>query len=108
MSKYFARIDQDNTVAEVIVADDLFWPIDNLDGMWVEAHIDQKGKNFPSIGDYYDIEKDNFIHECLNMSWILNPDTCVWEPPVPYPMDGKPYIWSEKVTNWIISPIWQQ
>lgn len=33
-------------------------------------------------------------------SWIVNEDTCKWEPPTSYPSDGKTYIWVEDDLNW--------
>lgn len=33
-------------------------------------------------------------------SWIFNPDTCEFEPPVPYPNDGKTYRWDEPSVSW--------
>lgn len=35
-------------------------------------------------------------------SWIFNEVKCICEPPIPYPTDGKPYIWDEAVVNWIL------
>jgi hypothetical protein len=37
-------------------------------------------------------------------SWVLNEDTCQWEPPLPYPTDGKLYYWDEPAINWIEIP----
>ena len=34
-------------------------------------------------------------------SWVLNKTTWVWEPPVPYPTDGKVYNWDEATKNWV-------
>lgn len=36
-------------------------------------------------------------------SWTqLNPDTKQWLPPVPYPSDGKIYVWAEDVQSWVL------
>jgi len=37
-------------------------------------------------------------------SWVLDETTNTWEPPVPFPTDGKTYYWDEKVKNWIVAP----
>jgi hypothetical protein len=39
-------------------------------------------------------------------SWQWNQDSWSWESPVPYPQDGKLYIWDENFVNWIevVSP----
>jgi hypothetical protein len=34
-------------------------------------------------------------------SWILNEETCKWEPPVSYPTDEKKYYWDEDSQGWI-------
>ena len=34
-------------------------------------------------------------------SWIGNEETMTWEPPVPYPIDGKMYYWNESTLSWI-------
>lgn len=33
-------------------------------------------------------------------SWIFNENLCTFEPPVPYPNDGKVYQWNENNINW--------
>lgn len=34
-------------------------------------------------------------------SWIGNVETMTWQPPTPYPDDGKNYYWDEPTTSWI-------
>lgn len=34
-------------------------------------------------------------------SWTFNEDTCWFDPPVPYPDDGKPYQWNEETQSWV-------
>lgn len=34
-------------------------------------------------------------------SWTFNEVTCVFEPPVQYPNDGKPYRWNESTMSWV-------
>lgn len=58
-------------------------------------------KNFAGVGFAYDAERDAFIAPCPMPSWRLNEDTCRWEPPVPYPADGRQYLWDEPTTSWI-------
>ena len=36
-----------------------------------------------------------------SQSWIFNDFTCRYEPPVPYPANGKQYQWDEPTTNWV-------
>ena len=36
-------------------------------------------------------------------SWALNTQTYLWEAPVPYPTDGKYYIWDEATESWVLA-----
>jgi hypothetical protein len=56
-------------------------------------------KNYAGIGYTYDQNRDAFIPPKPFASWTLNEDTCLWEPPVPYPADGM-YTWDEETTTW--------
>jgi len=56
-------------------------------------------KNFAGLGYTYDQTRDAFIPPKPFASWTLNEDTCLWEPPVPYPADGM-YTWDEETTTW--------
>jgi len=59
-------------------------------------------KNYAGIGYTYDENRDAFIPpkpEGLD-SWILNENSCVWEAPIPYPSDGKNYLWNEENQQW--------
>ena len=57
-------------------------------------------KNYAGIGYTYDEQRDAFIPQKPYESWILNEDTCLWEPPVPYPTDGEQYTWNEETISW--------
>lgn len=37
-------------------------------------------------------------------SWVLNPQTFLWEAPIPYPNDGKQYYWDEATQSWVLVP----
>lgn len=58
-------------------------------------------KNYAGIGFAYDSLLDAFIPPKPYPSWLLNTDTCLWEAPVPYPNDGKPYVWDEETLSWV-------
>lgn len=34
-------------------------------------------------------------------SWVLDASTNSWQPPTPYPTDGKVYTWDEKTLAWV-------
>ena len=111
---HFAKIDENNIVTEVIVAEQDF--IDSgLVGdssKWIQTSYNTHGgvhllggtpfrKNFAGIGYTYDSLKDAFIPPKLHSGWILNEETCLWEPPIAYPNDGKIYVWDDESLNWL-------
>lgn len=106
---HFAKIDSNNIVTEVIVAEQDH--IDTLSGTWIQTsyntlsgkHINGKTplrKNFAGVGSIYDSVKDAFYEQQPHASWTLNETTCIWEPPTAYPNDGKLYYWDESSTSW--------
>ena len=60
-------------------------------------------KNFAGIGYTYDPVLDAFIPPQPYPSWLLNTETCLWEAPVPYPTDGKYYLWDEATLSWVLA-----
>lgn len=58
-------------------------------------------KNYAGIGYTYDSQRDAFIPPKPYPSWILNEQTCLWEPPVAMPNDGKLYQWDDATTSWV-------
>jgi len=65
-------------------------------------------KNYPGIGYSYDQTRDAFIAPKPEdfPSWILNEEKCIWEPPVPKPLDAfdeedpVSYTWDEETVSW--------
>ena len=61
-------------------------------------------KNYAGIGYYYDEARDAFIQPKLYESWTLDEDTCLWQPPIPYPSnsieDEKRYKQNEVTKAW--------
>ena len=57
-------------------------------------------KNYAGIGYTYDEQRDAFIPPQPHPSWVLNEESCNWEPPVPYPDDGQMYQWDEGSVAW--------
>ena len=69
-----------------------------------EPSIDQSKalrKNYAGVGYLYDPLRDAFIPPQPFASWTLNEDTCLWEPPIPYPEDGDMYTWNEETVSWV-------
>ena len=111
---HFAQIDANNVVVQVIVAEQDFIDSGAVGdpATWIQTSYNTLAgqhtgggtplrKNYAGIGYTYDKERDAFIPPRPRFeSWILNPDTCQWEPPVPYPADDKIYIWEEALQEW--------
>lgn len=57
-------------------------------------------KNYAGIGYKYDPIKDAFIPPKPFNSWILDEQTCLWNPPILYPTDGEIYTWNEINLSW--------
>lgn len=111
---YFAKV-IDGKVVTVIAADQDVIDSYNEPGLWIQTSYNtHKGvhvnggtplrKNYASVGFTYDAERDAFIPPKPFETWVLNEDTCVWDAPVPYPEDGKAYIWDDSVVNWVLRP----
>lgn len=109
---HFAQIDKNNIVVQVIVVEqqDIDSGVYGDPSSWIKTSYNTQGgehplgkplrKNFAGIGYKYDKILDAFIPPRPHNSWILNQDSCCWEPPVEMPMDGKMYNWDEQTTNW--------
>lgn len=112
---HFAQIDEENLVMQVIRARniDLELRTINYGERWVQCSYNTRGgvhssggtplrKNYPGMNWTYDPIRDAFIPPKRYDSWVLNEDTCLWDPPVPKPIDDdKLYIWDENLKNWI-------
>lgn len=109
---WYAQIGTDKVVQQMLfVADvyDLSWVQKVFGGVWVEA-IENGGvqKNFPAPNFIYNSELNVFTPPKPFASWILNEDTCLWEAPINYPVDGVDYKWDEQAyqtdntTGWVL------
>lgn len=106
---HWAELDENNYVIRVTVGDNndpngdegYQWLLDNLGGRWVKTSYNGNiRKNYAGTGFYYDEERDAFIPPKPYESWLLDEETCRWEPPVPYPADGAFYAWNEETQSW--------
>ena len=109
---HFAKVNN-GIVEQVIVAEPEFFEtfVDSSPGEWIQTSYNTHGgqhpenrplrKNYAGIGFTYDRTRDAFIPPKPYASWVLNETTCLWDSPVPYPTDGKRYIWNEVTTSWI-------
>lgn len=60
--------------------------------------------NYAGIGDIYDSINDVFYLPQPYPSWVIGAPTWRWQAPVPYPTDGKNYIWDEATVSWVLVP----
>ena len=119
---HFAEINNENIVQRVIAAEQDFIDSGAVGDAnnWIQTSYNTRGgvhyapnsntpdggialrKNYAGIGYTYDKERDAFISYQPFPSWTLDEDSCIWNPPVAHPMDGKgPYHWDEDVGNWV-------
>lgn len=115
---HFAKI-EDGIVTQVIVAEQDFISTGVLGdpAAWVQTSYNTRGgvhyapntntpdggialnMNYAGIG--YTWNGIGFAAPQPYPSWILNQSTYLWESPIPYPNDGKRYIWDESTISWI-------
>ena len=114
---YFAQIDEDGTVLQVIsvsntdapdpapanseplgqafIADVLGFP-----GEWRQTSFSGSiRRRFAGIGWQYHAERDAFIEPQPFPSWTLDANHD-WQPPVPMPTEGRWY-WDEDTLSWV-------
>ncbi len=101
MSRYFAQINNENIVEQVIIAGSVEWCVETFGGNWVETFMDNPGKNFAGKGYFFHRDKQNFSAERPFPSWTLD-ENCKWAPLVPAPEDVnvRKLTWSEKQLDW--------
>jgi hypothetical protein len=64
-------------------------------------------KNYAGIDYSYDHQLDAFIPPKPYPSWVLDPDTCTWKAPIPYPTITDPLEicgWDEDTQSWVKIP----
>jgi len=118
---HFAKLDSDNKVIEIhvlnneVITDDDGVEqeqlgidfLSNLHGVegWKQTSFNGNfRKNYAGKGGTYDSARDAFLKPQPFPSWILDEDTCIWEPPTAEPadagVDGKLYAWNEDTQVW--------
>ena len=117
---HFAEIDENNIVKRVIVAEQDFIDSGAVgdSSNWIQTSYNTRGgvhyapnshepdggialrKNYAGIGFIYDKDRDAFYLPQPYPSWLLNEDSCQWEPPIPRPDVDKPYKWNEENQSW--------
>ena len=117
---HFARINNNNIVTNVVVVPDEqeqrgqdFLANDlGFGGTWIKTSFNTVAnkhlaggtpfrKNYATIGAVWDAERDAFYKVQPFSSWILNEETCRWEPPTPRPQNDLFYNWDEPSKSWV-------
>lgn len=123
---HYARVNAQNIVIEVIVADQEFIDSGAVGdpAEWLKTSYNTRGgiyylpnswepdpdqskafrKNYAGVEFTYDPALDAFIPPKPYASWVLDEQTCLWQSPVPYPTDGRRYEWDEETKQWIYTP----
>ena len=96
----YAQIDENNIVFNIIVIDE-----ENIaTGLWGDPstliNLENPRRNGASPGYRYHPDADEFSPPQSYPSWIFDTETYVYNPPVPYPIDGEMYIWEEALQEW--------
>lgn len=115
---HYVFLDSNNIVTSVIMGRD-----ENDDGIdWEQFYSNEVGqpckrtsfntygnthktggipfrKNFAGIGFKYDEVRDAFIPPQPYPSWTLDEQSCLWQPPIPQPIDMHT-IWDEESLTW--------
>jgi hypothetical protein len=120
---HFAKV-ENGVVTSVLVVDDEhesygeeFLNGLGLEGRWIQTSYNTSGgqhafggnplrKNYAGIGYTYDDQRDAFIPPKSYPSWILNEDTCLWDPPVPRPDEPGLFYWDEELGDWVKDEPW--
>ena len=109
---HFAKI-ENGIVVQVNVVDEEYFNANRetrYTGQWIQTSYNTSGgvhtlggtplrKNYAGIGYTYDEKSDAFIPPKPFDSWILDEETCLWNPPVPRPIEGM-WNWNEDIINW--------
>ena len=100
---HFAKIDSNNIVTQVIVAEKDFINSGAVgdEFLWVQTSYNNNfRKKMTGVGDVYDKAKDKFIQAKPYTSWTLD-GSDDWQPPTAFPDDDKRYEWNEDTTSWV-------
>lgn len=124
---HYAKV-VDSVVVNVITAKADFFDtfVDSSPGTWIKTSYNTRGgvyytpntndvdpdqskalrANYAGIGYTYDQANDVFYAPQPYASWTISGPTWTWQPPVPYPDDGKIYRWDEATLSWVeVTPL---
>ena len=113
---HFAKLDENNIIIQVLVVNnEVLLKTDGTESeykgkvflnelfgnaTWVQTSYNGNfRKQYAGIGYTYDEVNDVFIVPQPFHSWTLD-SNFDWQPPTPYPTDGKVYEWNEEHVQW--------
>ena len=99
---HFAKIDTDNVVTEVLVAEQDFINSGKVGDsfLWIQTSYNNNfRKQYAGVGYTYDKINDVFIMPQPYPSWVLDA-SFDWQPPTAMPDDDKRYDWNEDTKAW--------
>lgn len=115
---YFAKLDQNNLVVEVVVVDDkdiqnLSFPESEAVGIaflnsflpaatWKQS-VENVRFKMAGVGDTFHPECGEFggfAPAPLTDYFVWDESKCRWVPPIPYPTDGEDYYWNLQHKKW--------
>ena len=98
--RYFAEIDNNNKVINVIQAEDEEF-IKTLGNSYIETFESETVVGARAKKGYtYDASKKAFFPPKPYPSWVFDEKTNLYQAPVTYPTDSKKYEWDETSKNW--------
>lgn len=121
---HFAKLDENNTVIEVIVINNdvlydenkkeveqfgIDFCVSLFGGTWLQTSYNANfRKNFAGIGYTYNAIDDAFIPVKEHKTWILDKNSYTWVPPIPHPseknpLDKKIYRWDDEIIDWVFT-----
>ena len=115
---HFAKVENGIVVQVLVIEQDVVdTGMFGDPGSWIQTSYNTHGgvhtqgdtplrKNYAGIGYTYDASRDAFIPPKLFASWVFNETTCLFDPPLPCPVDDKMYRWDEASQAWqeVITP----
>lgn len=119
---HYAKIDNNNTVEQVIVVENRDTEKEEIEfikgilgGNWVKTSYNTRAgvhllggtplrKNYAATGFIYDPVADAFYppKPPQNPSWVIDPETGLWVPPLPKPTEEGFWFWDEDTLSWVL------
>lgn len=116
---HFAKISENTDIVETVIVignddcgggdypqseaigQDFIANVLGLDGEWIQTSYSGSFRRmFSHVGGKYLRDLDVFVERQPFVSWSLD-ENLEWQPPIPFPNDGKAYSWDDATYSWI-------